>query len=82
MKKTRIAVLAAVAGFVFALALGGQQSATPQQPPVRDQVQRELEQIPTVRAEVTLVNVIFSVLNRRNKFVTDLNRENFKVFED
>ena len=32
--------------------------------------------------EVRLVNVVFSVLNRRNKFVTDLTKDQFKVFED
>jgi VWFA-related protein len=68
----------------------GQQSAPPpppqqqqeQKPDLRTQTQRELEQIPAIRAEVSLVNVIFTVLNRRNRFVTDLERGNFKVFED
>jgi VWFA-related protein len=79
------------AGLVLlpALLAGRQTSAFPaqpqqqeQKPEQRTQTQRELEQIPAIRAEVTLVNVIFSVLNRRNRFVTDLDRKDFRVFED
>ena len=40
------------------------------------------EQAPPIVTEVRLVDVIFTVLNRRQRFVTDLGRDNFKVFED
>jgi len=40
------------------------------------------QQAPPIVTEVRLVDVIFTVLNRRQKFVTDLGKENFKVFED
>jgi VWFA-related protein len=55
------------------------QSASPQQPPSKAQAQ---QQPPQFEFEVRLVNVVFSVLNRRNKFITDLKKENFKVLED
>ena len=31
---------------------------------------------------VNLVEVLFSVVTKREKLVTDLNKENFKVFDD
>jgi len=40
------------------------------------------QQGPPFVTEVRLVDVIFTVLNRRQKFVTDLEKENFKVTED
>jgi VWFA-related protein len=36
----------------------------------------------TFKREVNLVDVLFTVLNRRNKLVPDLDRGDFKVFED
>jgi len=73
------------AGFVLALLLpllAAQQTQPPpqslQQPPKRV----EDEDIPVRRVSVDLVNVVFTVLNRRQKFVTDLRQEDFQVFED
>jgi VWFA-related protein len=40
------------------------------------------QEMPTIRRGVDLVNVVFSVLNRREKFVTELDKGNFRVFED
>ncbi len=37
---------------------------------------------PTIRKNVELVDLVFTVLNRRQKFITDLQKENFKVFEN
>ncbi len=36
----------------------------------------------TIRKKVELVDVVFTVLNRRQKFITELQREDFAVFED
>lgn len=36
----------------------------------------------TVRVNVNLVDVLFTVLNRRNKLVTDLTKEDFRVIDD
>jgi Ca-activated chloride channel homolog len=47
------------------------QAAPPQKP-----------EAPPIRREVRLVDVLFTVTNRRQKFITDLQKEDFKVFED
>ena len=36
----------------------------------------------TIVRNVNLVDVLFSVVTKREKLVTDLNKENFKVFDD
>jgi Ca-activated chloride channel family protein len=36
----------------------------------------------SIRQNVNLVDVLFTVLNKQNKIVGDLNRDNFKVFDD
>jgi len=43
---------------------------------------RQQEDVPAIRRIVELVNVVFTVVNRRQKFIIDLDRSNFKVFED
>ena len=57
--------------------LRAQQAAQQPAPPTGRQ-----QQAPPFVTEVRLVDVIFTVLNRRQKFVTDLEKENFQVFED
>ena len=37
---------------------------------------------PAIRQNVTLVDVLFSVFNNKNKVVADLEKEDFKVFDD
>lgn len=51
-----------------------QQPSQPAPPPA--------QQEPRIDIRVEQVNLVFSVLNRRNKFITDLNKENFSVRED
>ena len=63
-----------VGGLLLPLAPGRAQQGPVQQPSKREP--------PSFRTNVNLVNVVVSVLNRREKFVTDLDRSNFKVFED
>src|SRR5262245_39393702 len=36
----------------------------------------------TLSVEVNLVNILFTVADRKGKFVTNLKKEDFKVFED
>jgi VWFA-related protein len=52
--------------------------------PVRSQEQRPpaLEQAPPIRVEVDLVNVVFSVTDRRSRLVTGLGPDDFRVYED
>ncbi len=61
-----------------AAALSAQQSQTPTQPPTSDQANRQ----GTIVRNVNLVDVLFSVVTKREKLITDLNKEDFKVFDD
>ena len=62
------------AGFV---GLWGQQPQQPA-PPVPEQPPRTQ----AIRRNVDLVNVLFTVVNQRNKIVADLEQKNFRVFDD
>src|SRR5215475_11036471 len=57
----------------------GQQQAPAQQQPV---VPANPQQPPTFRTEVNLVDVLATVLDRRNKLVPDLEKSDFKVTDD
>jgi len=52
--------------------------------PVRSQEQRPPapETVPPIRVEVDLVNVVFSVTDRRSRLVTGLGPDDFRVYED
>lgn len=59
----------------------------PPQIPAQQQAQsptqeQQSSQSPRIVRNVNLVDVLFSVLNRRQKLVTDLSKQNFKVFDD
>ena len=60
-----------------------QQPQQPQQPqpPPTNQQDTQRSQV-TIPVQVNLVNVLATVLNRRNKLVPDLNEEDFKVLDD
>ncbi len=68
------------------LALSQQPKAPAQQPkapaPQKRPPAQEDQEITTLKFPVDLVNVVFSVLNRRQKFVTDLAQADFQVSED
>jgi len=81
MRKALVLALLAVAGGTLALRLAGQQEQKPPVLPTAGQ-QPPGEQQPTIRRNVELVDVVFSVVNRRQKFVTDLGQADFRVFED
>lgn len=53
---------------------GAQPPAQPPPPPV--------EEVPPIRIEVDLVNVVFSVTDRRNRHVSGLAPDDFAVYED
>ena len=70
-------IIAAVA-FVLALVpLTERAQQQPAAPPPQAPQQSQ-----TIRREVNLVDVLFTVLNRRNKLVPDLDRSDFKVLDD
>ena len=58
-------------------ALHAQQPTPPPAPPEPTYTSPQ-----SIRQNVNLVDVLFTVLNRQNKIVADLNSENFRVFDD
>ena len=78
-----------VAGFVLCVALSsfvaaqrGQQQQKGQQPqrPVGAPAKPADDQ--TISVNVDLVNILFTVADRKGKFVTNLRKDDFRVFED
>lgn len=68
---------------LFAAASDRAQQQTPTSPQPagasQDQTQTSAQ---TIRVPVNLVDVLFTVLNRRNKLVSDLDQKDFKIFDD
>jgi VWFA-related protein len=59
------------------------QSTPPPGPPADASQASPAGQTPTViQSRVNLVDVLFTVLNRRNKLVPDLEKADFKIFDD
>jgi VWFA-related protein len=58
-----------------------QQPAPPQQAPSQEPAPSRQDQGRIVQT-VNLVDVLFTVLNRRNKLVPDLEKDDFKIFDD
>jgi Ca-activated chloride channel homolog len=71
-----ICFLAAVA------AVSGQQAQPPALPQPQSPAAAQADRQATIVRNVNLVEVLFSVVTKREKLVTDLNKENFKVFDD
>ena len=72
---------------VLILALGGfvtgQQGKRPSAPPATNQVASSSSgDDQTLSVNVDLVNILFTVADRKGKFVTNLKKGDFKVFED
>ena len=87
MKNPLLALLASATLLVFPLANYAQQPPSPAQekpqpaPPPQTQ-QQSPQEGPTFRATVNLVDVLATVLDRRNKLVSDLDKHDFKIFDD
>jgi Ca-activated chloride channel family protein len=64
---------------LFAVAAAWAQQSQPPAPP---QAPAQADRQGTIVRNVNLVDVLFSVVTKREKLVTDLNREDFKVFDD
>ena len=64
--------------FLAAALVRAQQSPTTAPPPPADQNNRQ----GAIIRNVNLVDVLFSVVTKREKLVTDLTRDDFKVFDD
>jgi Ca-activated chloride channel homolog len=73
---------------LFAQQQSQQPPQQPQNPPSAPPAAQPQEQTPpqksqtTIRTSVNLVDVLFTVLDRRNKLVSNLEKEDFKIFDD
>ena len=78
MQRTLLVLLLAAALLLAAIRDRAQQQPVPPRP-LEPAPQQSPQKI--VR-EINLVDVLFTVLNRRNKLVADLDKESFKVMDD
>ena len=75
--------LFALAGLAGAVAFSRQQQAPPPPPPPAGQaLDQSTGQQPTVRQRVAEVDMLLSVVNRKQKFIVDLEQKDFKLLED
>jgi Ca-activated chloride channel homolog len=89
MKRRLLALIAGFALLAFSFT-GHAQQQTPQpqekapsgQAPQNPAQQQEPQQGPTFRVPVNLVDVLLTVLDRRNKLVPELSKSDFKVTDD
>jgi Ca-activated chloride channel family protein len=79
--RVRITLAVLAAALVFSVGLSAQQPQQPEQPPAPPPAP-QTNGTPPIRQNVSLVDILFTVLNRQNKIVADLNKENFRVFDD
>jgi VWFA-related protein len=70
------AALAATSGLVVLAAVQGRQN-----PPAQTPAAQANEPAP-IRAEVTRVNMLFTVTDKKGRFITDLTKGDFQVFEN
>jgi len=75
-------------GLVCALTLSGflsgqrAQQQTPTPPTTASPPAQKPQDEQTISVEVNLVNILFTVADRKGKFVTNLRKDDFKVYED
>jgi Ca-activated chloride channel homolog len=83
MKKAALGMATAVVLAAVA-AMGAQQAQPPAAPPTASAppAQRPADSQGAIVRNVNLVEVLFSVVTKREKLVTDMNKEDFKVFDD
>ncbi|HEY1483555.1 MAG TPA: VWA domain-containing protein [Candidatus Acidoferrum sp.] len=82
----RSLVLLLVAVLLGTVLVDAQQQPSPTPPPTPP-ASSQAQEAPqrsqtTIPVRVNLVDVLFTVLNRRNKLVSDLDKPDFKVFDD
>ena len=87
MRRGLLSIFLAAALLFGAVSDHAQQQAPPQSVPPAKPAPPQAQEPPqqsnqTIRVPVNLVDVLFTVLNRRNKLVPDLDKNDFKVFDD
>lgn len=82
MRHTLTGLFAAFLILALPLSESARQQQQPQpQPPPPNQQDTQQSQT-TIKVPVNLVDVLATVLNRRNKLVSDLTKEDFKIIDD
>ena len=79
--RARITLAFLAAGIVMCINVRAQQPQRPGPPPPPVQ-EPPYTSGQSIRQNVSLVDVLFSVLTKQNKIVANLNSENFRVFDD
>jgi Ca-activated chloride channel family protein len=69
-------------GFPIVLIAVAAVRAQQSQPPAPAQAPEPVDRQGTIVRNVNLVDVLYSVVTKREKLITDLNKEDFKVFDD
>ena len=80
--KNRALGIAILCFLAAVAAVRAQQGQAPAPPPSTPAVPPQAGHEGAIISNVNLVEVLFSVVTKREKLVTDLNKENFKVFDD
>ncbi len=73
----RIAILGALAAGFLTAALSAQEAGKPEKEAVFPATPES-----TIRVEVSRVPLLFTVTDKKNRFITDLDREDFRVFDN
>jgi VWFA-related protein len=81
MKKVLIGFVLVLCISSFVTAQRGQQPTPPAAAPAQGPAAKPGDD-QTISVEVNLVNILFTVADRKGKFVTNLKKEDFKVMED
>ncbi len=84
MRSLVVCVGAVCATLVLGLSLQGQKTAVPGQKALSTeqvQVQGQEEAQTKITLDVTRVNILFTVTDKKGRFVTDLTKDDFQVFE-
>lgn len=82
MRHSRSALIVSLALLLFAGFDLAQQKPAPASSAQQQEQPQKLEGQKPIISVVNLVDVLFTVLNRRNKLVTDLTEEDFQVFDE
>jgi Ca-activated chloride channel family protein len=78
--RVRITLAVFAAALLCSVELCAQQPQPP--PPAPPPVETPATAGQSIRQNVNLVDVLFTVLTKQNRIVADLNRDNFRVFDD
>lgn len=81
--KKRAFWIAIVASLIAVAALGAQQQAQPAAPPKpQSEAPPQTGHPGAIVSNVNLVEVLFSVVTKKQKLITDMTQQDFKVFDD